>query len=86
MKECPFSYSRAGSRDCQMSSCALWHLDSRNCSIKVIADILYSRKFSCDTCIHKKEKNSYNSYTVVCECGHFLNVSGRVCKDYDAKG
>ncbi len=85
MKDCPFSYSRAGSRDCQTSDCALWHRDSGMCSIEAIADILYSQKPSCATCAHKKEKTTGNSYTVICEREHFLNIPGRICKDYEAK-
>lgn len=54
MKECPFSYSRAGYKNCQTSSCALWHSASGKCSITAIADFLYSKKPSCSTSANKK--------------------------------
>lgn len=84
MKECPFSYSRAGYKNCQTSSCALWHSDSGKYSITAIANFLYSKKPSCSTCAHKKTKCNYvdNSYKVVCDCGHYLNNPGVPCNDY----
>lgn len=87
MKECPFSYSRAGYKTCQTSSCALWHSDSGKCSITAIADILYSKKQSCTNCVYKKAKYNYqdSSYTVECECGHFLNNPNIKCKDFEKK-
>lgn len=87
MKECPFSYSRAGYKTCQTSSCALWHRDSGKCSMLAIADILYSKKQSCTNCIHKKEKHNYQdcSYTVICERGHFLNNPDIKCEDFERK-
>ena len=87
MKECPYSYSRAGYKSCQSSSCALWHSDSGKCAITAIADFLYSKKQSCTTCTHKKEKYTYadNSYTVICDCGHYLNNPGVHCEDYQKK-